>query len=85
MTAHGYGIRSERGQRFIDYASENKLPILNTFFKKSKKTKWTWRSLDGTNKNVFDFVLSNRPRQSKNIEVLIINFPSDHRPVRATI
>lgn len=37
MKLHGYGIRNERGQRLIDYASENKLSILNTFFKKKKK------------------------------------------------
>ncbi|CAG4966429.1 unnamed protein product [Colias eurytheme] len=85
MKGHGYGIRNERGQRLIDFASENQLSILNTFFKKKPKHKWTWRSPDGAYKNEIDFVLSNRPRLFKNIEVLNINYPSDHRPVRATI
>ncbi|XP_045457854.1 uncharacterized protein LOC123668105 [Melitaea cinxia] len=85
MKAHGYGIRNERGQRLIEYARENKLSILNTFFKKKAKNKWTWRSPDGANKNEIYFVLSNRPRLFKNIEVLNIKYPSDHRPIRATI
>lgn len=33
---HGYGERNERGQRLIDFAIENKLSILNTFYKKKK-------------------------------------------------
>ncbi|CAG4947891.1 unnamed protein product [Colias eurytheme] len=81
MKGHGYGIRNERGQRLIDFASENQLSILNTFFKKKPKHKWTWRSPDGAYKNEIDFVLSNRPRLFKNIEVLNINYPSDHRPL----
>ncbi|KAI8437727.1 hypothetical protein MSG28_011961 [Choristoneura fumiferana] len=85
MKTHGYGDRNERGQRLIDFASEHKLSILNTFFKKKPKNKWTWRSPDGTYKNEIDFILSNRPLLFQNIEVLNINYPSDHRPVRATV
>ena len=82
---NGYGIRNTRGQRLIDFAIENKLAILNTYFKKKTKNKWTWLSPDGNYKNEIDFILSNRPHIFQNIDVLNINYPSDHRPVRATI
>ena len=85
MKLNGYGNRNLRGQRLIDFALENKTPILNTFFKKKPNKKWTWRSPNGEHKNELDFVLSNRPSMVQNIEVLNVNFSSDHRPVRATL
>lgn len=82
---NGYGERNQRGQRLIDFALENKLSILNTFFKKKSNRKWTWRSPNGKHRNEIDYILSNRPDMFQNLEVLNLNFPSDHRPVRATI
>lgn len=41
---YAYGTRNARGQRLIDLAMENKLAIINTYFKKKKKRKWTWQS-----------------------------------------
>lgn len=41
MKLHGYGDRNERGQKLINFAIENRLVILNTFFKKKSKNKWT--------------------------------------------
>lgn len=83
--SHGYGERNERGQRLIEFALEYKTAILNTFFKKKPNQRWTWRSPNGEYKNEIDFVLSNRPGMVQVIEVLNVNFSSDHRPVRATI
>lgn len=85
MKSNGYGERNKRGQRLIEFALENKIAILNTFFKKKSKLRWTWRSPNGEYKNEIDFILSNQPSMFQNIEVLNINFTTDHRPVRATI
>ncbi|GBP18367.1 Craniofacial development protein 2 [Eumeta japonica] len=43
MKQNGYGQRNIRGQRLVDFALENKLAIINTFSRKTKR-RWTWRS-----------------------------------------
>lgn len=85
MKPNGYGERNTRGQRLIDFALENKIAILNTFFKRKPNQRWTWRSPNGDYKNEIDYILSNRPGMVQNLDVLNLNFSSDHRPVRATI
>ncbi|CAH2092288.1 unnamed protein product [Euphydryas editha] len=85
MKTHGYGERNQRGQMLIDFALEHKLAILNTFFYKKSKQRWTWRSPNGKHKNELDYILSNHPNLCQNIEVLNVKFPSDHRPIRATV
>lgn len=85
MRSYGYGVRNDRGQKRIDFALEIKLAIINTFYKKKAKRRWTWRSPNGLIKNEIDFVLSNHPQLFRNIETLSINYPSDHRPLRAQI
>lgn len=85
MKTNGYGFRNHRGQRLIDFATENKISILNTFFKKKPNRRWTWRSPNGEHKNEIDFIMSNNPGIIQNVEVLNLNYSSDHRPVRATI
>lgn len=85
MKQYGYGTRNSRGQRLIDFAIENKLAIINTFYRKKEKRKWTWQSPNGQHKNEIDFILSNHPQQFQDIETLNINFASDHRPLRARI
>lgn len=85
MGKYGYGKRNERGERLIDYAREYKLAVMNTFFKKRANQRWTWISPDHKVKNEIDFILTNNPKVINNIEVLNnVNFPSDHRLVRAT-
>ncbi|GBP70624.1 Craniofacial development protein 2 [Eumeta japonica] len=85
MKQYGYGVRNDRGQRLIDFALENKLTIINTCFKKKENRRWTWRSPTGQYKNEIDYILSNQPSLFENIEVINLNYPSDHRPVRATL
>lgn len=85
MKQHGYGERNERGQRLVDFALEKKLTIINTCFKKNPKRRWTWQSPNGQYKNEIDFILSNQPKIFQNIGTLNLNYPSDHRPIRATI
>lgn len=84
MKSHGYGIRNNRGERLIEFAYENKLSIINTFYKKKNNQKWTWRSPDGTTKNEIDYILTNLQKNVQNLQVINLNFPTDHRLVRAT-
>lgn len=51
MKPNGFGKRNARGQKFIDFAIEHKIAIMNTFFKKKTKNKWTWISPDKKYKN----------------------------------
>lgn len=39
---YDYGNRNCRGDRLIDFAYENKLATMNTFFIKNKNKRWTW-------------------------------------------
>ncbi|XP_062525575.1 craniofacial development protein 2-like [Bombyx mori] len=82
---HGYGDRNCRGNRLIDFAHENNFAIMNTFFKKTNKQRWTWRSPNGKIKNEIDYILTNLHRNIYDIQVLNITYPSDHRPVRASL
>lgn len=43
----GYRERNKRGERLLQFAQENNLSIMNTFFKKKSKQRWTWTSPDG--------------------------------------
>ncbi|CAH2086443.1 unnamed protein product [Euphydryas editha] len=86
MGRYGYGQRNARGERLIQYAYENKLSVMNTYFKKRNSRKWTWISPDQNTKNEIDFILSYDPKVITNLEVLNgINFPSDHRMVRCSM
>lgn len=42
----GYGKRNERGNKLVQYACEQKLSIMNTYFKKDADRRWTWISPD---------------------------------------
>ncbi|XP_028026005.1 craniofacial development protein 2-like [Bombyx mandarina] len=81
----GLGTRNEIGQKLIDFALETKTAIMNTYYYKKPNRRWTWRSPSDKYKNEIDYILSNIPQKFHNVEVLNINYPSDHRPVRATI
>ncbi|GBP17306.1 Craniofacial development protein 2 [Eumeta japonica] len=82
---HGYGDRNCRGKRLIDFAHENNFAIMNTFFKKNNKQRWTWRSSNGKIKNEIDYILTNSHRNIYDIQVLNVTYPSDHRAVRAAL
>ncbi|KAL0831750.1 hypothetical protein ABMA28_001292 [Loxostege sticticalis] len=85
MGSFGYGKRNERGDRLIKYACEQKLSIMNTFFKKKQSRRWTWISPDQKTKNEIDFIMCNKPSKITNVEVLNkVSFPSDHRLLRAS-
>ena len=43
----GLGIRTEVGQRLIEFCQENALVIANTLFQQHKRRLYTWTSPDG--------------------------------------
>jgi exonuclease III len=81
-----YGKRNNNGERLLNFAIEHNLSIMNTFFKKRRNTRWTWRSPDGKTLKELDFILTNQPKIIENVEVLkSLNFNSDHRMLRTTL
>lgn len=80
-------MECEKRKRFLSYAYQHKLSIMNTFFKKKKNRRWTWLSLDHKTKNEIDFIiLLHHHKLITNIELINkLNFSSDHRLVRATL
>lgn len=83
---YGYGKRSKRGERLIQYAYEHNLKVLNTMFKRKEKNCWTWISPDKNTKNEIDYILTTVPHLFSKYEVLSsFKFASDHRIIRATL
>nr|BDU78963.1 hypothetical protein 2 [Bombyx mori] len=82
---HGHGTRNSRGQKLVNFALEHKLTIINTCFKKHPNRKWTWISPNGLHKNEIDYILTNQPKLFENLEVLNLNYPSDHRAIRGSV
>ncbi|CAG4989662.1 unnamed protein product [Colias eurytheme] len=80
------GNRNDNGQRFINYALEHNLHIMNTFYKRKQERKWTWESPNGQIKNEIDFITTNKPKLFLNVEVLNnFNFFTDHRLLRGQL
>lgn len=83
---HGHGQRSKNGKRLVTLAMENKLSILNSFYKKKKSKKWTWVSPNGKHKNEIDFILTNNRRLFKDVTTVNqLNFQTDHRMIRTKL
>jgi exonuclease III len=81
----GLGDRNERGTRLVQFATSKNLRIANTFYKKRKKKKWTWRSPNGTTKNEIDYILANK-NIIQDVDVIQrVNIGSDHRMVRSKV
>ena len=82
----GLGERNSRGQMLVEFAAQNKMKIMNTFFQKPQKRKWTWQGPNRTVKNEIDFILTTRPDVVNDVKVITrANTGSDHRPVVAKI
>ncbi|GBP19524.1 Retrovirus-related Pol polyprotein from transposon TNT 1-94 [Eumeta japonica] len=83
LSPYTSGRRNNNGQRLIDFAQEHNITIMNTFFNKNPKKKWTWISPNGNVKKEIDFIMTNRPQLFKDvIAINQFNFNSDHRMVR---
>ena len=81
----GLGERNERGTRPVQFAKTEKLKIADTFYKKKKNRKWTWKSSDRTTKNEIYQVLTSK-NIIRNVDIIQrFNIGSDHRMVRAAI
>lgn len=77
------GKRNDNGQRLINYAAENNLTVMNSFYKRNLLRKCTWQSPDGITRNEIDFITTNKPKLFLNVEVLNrFNFNTDHRLLR---
>ncbi|CAH2108658.1 unnamed protein product [Euphydryas editha] len=80
------GKRNDNGQRLINYTLENNLYIMNTFYKRKPKRKWTWESPNGQVRNEIDFITTNKPKLFLNVEVLNkFNYFTDHRLLRGKL
>ena len=51
----GLGIRTEAGQRLIEFYQENTLVIANTLVQQHKRRLYTWTSPDGQHRNQIDY------------------------------
>ena len=47
----GLGLRNERGDTLVEWATSKNFKIMNTQFQKKAGSRWTWRSPDGNTKN----------------------------------
>ena len=52
----GLGVRSEAGQRLIEFCQENALVIANTLFQQHKRRLYTWTTPDGQHQNRIDYI-----------------------------
>jgi len=69
----------------INFCESTGWSIMNSFFKKRLKRKWTWRSPNGLTFNEIDFIIAKNRSTVKDVSTLNINAGSDHRIVRATL
>ena len=53
----GLGVRSEAGQRLIEFYQESTLVIADTLFQQHKRRLYTWTSPDGQHWNQIDCIL----------------------------
>ncbi|KAL0879221.1 hypothetical protein ABMA27_003004 [Loxostege sticticalis] len=53
----GLGQRNDRGDRLIQFATDNDLIISNSFFQHHPRRLWTWITPDGKHKNQIDYIL----------------------------
>ena len=82
----GYGVRNDRGDDLINFATAHGFKIMNTYYKKKKNRRWTWRSPNFETFNEIDYVLVDKNNIVKNFEVLNkVNVDSDHRMIRCKV
>ena len=53
-----------------EFTESRNFKIMNTFFKKKPKRKWTWKSPNGETKNEIEFILANNQEVVKDVSVL---------------
>jgi endonuclease/exonuclease/phosphatase family metal-dependent hydrolase len=85
MGPWGYGQRNSRGETLIEFCLENQFSIMNTYFKKNQKRRWTWSSPDFKTKNEIDFIIARNTITIEDIQIINTSHPTDHRLVRAKL
>ncbi len=53
----GLGKANERGERLVDFCTENEMTITNTLFKQHPRRLYTWVSPDGKTRNQIDYII----------------------------
>ena len=89
MGKFGYGEENERGEKLLNFCTNNNLRIMNTaFYQKKDSRKWTWESPDGRTKNRIDYIIVNNRWKSSVTTCRTHSGPdvaSDHKLVMAGI
>ena len=86
MGKFGSGERNERGRALVNWTTENKLKIMNTYYKKRSSRRWTWQSPDGNTKNEIDYIITNRVTIFRDVRIINrLNIGSDHRTLMGDI
>jgi len=57
---YGLGQINERGERLVDFCEENKLAVMNTFFKQHPRRLYTWNSPGNLYRNQIDYLMISR-------------------------
>ena len=83
----GLGRRNHRGQMLIDFCERNGLIFTNTWFKKPKRSLYTWKAPEDWSRHQLDILVKNRTRNSvKDVQTLPgADIDSDHTLLFAKI
>ena len=84
----GIGELNERGERLIEWCKEQKMAVMNTWFKNHPRRCWTWKSPGDRTRNQIDYFLIQQ--RFRNSILSCKSMPgadcgSDHNPVIATM
>ena len=55
------GLRNDRGDTLVEWATSSKYKIVNTMFQKKAGRRWTWKSPNGVTETEIYYILTNRP------------------------
>ena len=85
---YGLGERNARGDRLVEWCTENEQVIMNTWYRHHARRLWTWKSPGDRCRNQIDFITINK--RFRNSVVNVKTYPgadcnSDHVPVVADI
>ena len=78
----GLGLRNERGDTLVEWATSRKYKIKNTMFQKKARGRWSWKSPKGVTKIEIGHILTTMPDIITDVTVINhVNIGSDHRLV----
>ena len=84
----GLGEINERGERLIEWCREQKMAVMNTWFKNHPRRCWTWKCPGDRTRNMIDYIMIQE--RFRNAVTSCKSMPgadcgSDHIPVIATM